>query len=312
MPLECANAPHGGRSATPRRISSPLDRMPGSVRTAAAGGPIRPSRCRSGPASGRRPGGSRYGVFARQAPPDVVSRRMPGGRIFAGIFSLPPGPLPGLDGRAWALRLRGRRGVKAACGSPRDGRAVPDPRADGGRPGRRGLGPAGPGGPSGRRRRGRRTRLSRTGRPFGCASGRRRALLRHDLAQCYPAGPAVSCGGAAERDAVFGAHAWAYTRRNPGYREAWGCQWQPKTAHFWQSKTAHFGPWPVPPSTMLGVSVPARRRHELSGDYRLTTPGAIGPWRRTRRSDAFRRRGPSGWTGRRRRRSRRCPRCRRR
>ena len=31
----------------------------------------------------------------------------------------------------------------------------------------------------------------------------------------------MSRGGVAERDAVLGAHAWAYMRRNPGYRAAW-------------------------------------------------------------------------------------------
>ena len=31
----------------------------------------------------------------------------------------------------------------------------------------------------------------------------------------------------AARDAVFGAHAWAYMRRNPGYREAWAAHAAP-------------------------------------------------------------------------------------
>ena len=31
----------------------------------------------------------------------------------------------------------------------------------------------------------------------------------------------MSRGGTADRDAVLGAHAWAYMRRNPGYRKDW-------------------------------------------------------------------------------------------
>ena len=37
----------------------------------------------------------------------------------------------------------------------------------------------------------------------------------------------VSRGGAADRDAVLGAHAWAYMRRNPGYRVAWAAHAAP-------------------------------------------------------------------------------------
>ena len=38
---------------------------------------------------------------------------------------------------------------------------------------------------------------------------------------------AVTRGAAADRDAVLGAHAWAYMRRKPGYREDWAAHAAP-------------------------------------------------------------------------------------